>query len=133
MIAFLGFSIYRAQTRDGKQCKTVFQTENKRFTLAKARMKERLHRCMHREIKEQVESINSFLVGHYNYYGLAGNIRKMQDLWHYTLRQWRRCLSQRSQKGSTSWEKIEEHRKRHPIVTPRIQIQYRDMLSYVRL
>jgi RNA-directed DNA polymerase len=130
---FLGFTIFRALTRNGKGWKTVSQTESKRLTRAKAAMKEKLTRMMHWDVELQAERVNSILMGHFNYYGMAGNGRKISDFWHQTVRHWRRVLSRRSQRSPVNWDAMEEILKRHKICRPRIHIEYGDLQSYVRL
>lgn len=132
-VSFLGFTIYRKKTRSGKGVTTVYQTEAKRFRRAKAAMKEKLIRMMHVEVESQAKAINTSLIGHFNYYGMAGNMQSLENLWHFTKRQWRRCLSRRSQKGAMSWDKMNELFEKHPLVTPRIRIPYGALGSYVRL
>ena len=132
-MTFLGFSIFRSRTRDGRGTKVVFKTEGKRFTRAKLKLKERLHKIMHLSIAAQAASINSFLVGHYNYYGVAGNLRRMHNLWHYSRRMWRRSLSQRSQKGRVNWDQMVKHLNQHPLKTAKIKIPYVKLPSLVRL
>ena len=69
--------------------KVVFQTESKRFTKAKAAMKATLWKIMHWDLERQAERINSILSGHFNYYGLAGNIRRLQNFRWEVVRYWR--------------------------------------------
>jgi group II intron reverse transcriptase/maturase len=133
-ITFLGFNIFRTSNRKSGGYKTVFQTEGRRFTRAKAAMKERLFRIMHWDVEKQAEMINSMLVGHFNYYGLAGNTKKLETFRHYTVHYWRRCLSRRSQKGLVDWEKMAEIvLKKYPLARTRIKIKYQELDSYVRL
>lgn len=132
-MTFLGFNIYRGKTRDGKRSKTVFRTEGKRFTRSKAKIKAKMHKLMHKPIEVQAQGINAFLNGHYNYYGIAGNIDKIQELWHFARHYWRRCLSQRSQKGHVNWDAMVATLHEHPLIPPRIKIPYATLPSYVRL
>lgn len=39
---------------------------------------------MHRDLGSQADAINSFLCGHFNYYGLPGNRQRLQAL-HYLI------------------------------------------------
>lgn len=78
-ITFLGFNILRTITRKKTGWKIVFQTEGKRYTRAKAAMKDKLSRMMHWELEKQAERINAILSGHYNYYGLAGNNARLHN------------------------------------------------------
>jgi group II intron reverse transcriptase/maturase len=132
-ISFLGFNILRVPNRNGTGTKTVFQTEGKRFTRAKAKIKEKMFRMMHADVEIQAKLINSMLIGHFNYYGIAGNLKHIQNFWDFTTRYWRRCLSRRSQNGTISWVKMEELLKKHPLIRPRIRIPYQVMNQYVRL
>lgn len=132
-ITFLGFNIYRAINRKRTGWKVVFQTEGKRFTRAKAAMKETLWRIMHWEVEKQAERINAILSGHFNYYGLAGNGTRLQCFHLETTRYWRRCLSRRSQNGKMNWMRMREIAKQHRLRAPRICIPYSSLASYVRL
>ena len=132
-MTFLGFKIFRAANRNGTGWKTVFQTEGKRLSRAKAAMKEKLHRMMHWKVEDQAERINSLLVGHFSYYGIAGNMRKIAAFRHYTVHYWRRCLSSRSQNGAVNWEKMEEILHNSSLCPAQIRISYPKLGSYVRL
>jgi RNA-directed DNA polymerase len=132
-LTFLGFNIFRAVNRKGTAWKIVFQTEGKRFTRAKAAMKEKLFRMMHVEVGKQADVINAMLSGHFNYYGLAGNSKKLQSFWFYTVRYWRHCLSKRSQKGRVNWERLNAILTEYPLLHPRIKISYQELSAYVRL
>ena len=132
-IAFLGFNIFKARNRKKTGYKTVFQTEGKRFTRAKAAMKEKLHRIMHWQLKDQAKMINSILRGHYNYYGLAGNLDKLQSFCWETTRYWRHCLSKRSQRGKMNWDQIRAVLEQYPLQQPRLKMPYPKIALYARL
>jgi len=132
-MTFLGFNIFRALNRSGTGWKTVFQTEGKRLSRAKAAMKEKLHRMMHWEVEKQAEKINSLLMGHFSYYGIAGNMRKISAFRHFTVHYWRRCLSNRSQNGAVNWKRMEEILEKSSLCPARIRISYPALASYVRL
>jgi group II intron reverse transcriptase/maturase len=130
---FLGFTIYRSKNRSQTASKTVFQTEGKRFNRARAAMKEKIHRMRHRPIPEQVKVINAILRGHFNYYGIAGNARRLERFWDMTRREWKSSLSKRSQNGGVTWERFLVILKQHPIETPKLKISYTQLAAYVRL
>jgi len=132
-LAFLGFTIYRTQSVGQTVIKTVFQTEGKRYSRAKAALKARLQRMRHKPVEEQALAINQILRGHFNYYGLAGNGRKLQDFWDFVWQEWKHSLSTRSQKGRLTWEAFKALLDKHPLVRPRIRIPYSQLASYVRL
>jgi len=132
-LAFLGFTIYRARSLSQSVRKTVFQTESRRFSRAKAGMKDLLRRMKHRPVEEQADAINRILRGHFNYYGLAGNARKLQSFWNFTQREWKHTLSKRSQKGRLTWEALQSLLEKHQLVPPRIRISYPQLAAYSRL
>jgi group II intron reverse transcriptase/maturase len=132
-LTFPGFTIYRTRSVGQTAIKTVFQTEGKRYSRAKAALKARLRRMKHEPVEEQVLAINQILRGHFNYYGIAGNARKLQAFWNFTWREWKHSLSRRSQKGRLTWEAFKALLDKHPLVRPRIRIPYSRMASYVRL
>jgi hypothetical protein len=96
-------------------------------------MKEQLTRMMHWDVARQAQRINAILRGHFAYYGMAGNSRRMQTFYWEVKRQWRRCLSQRSQKGAVNWEQMRDLLNKHRLVMPMIRIRYQDLAGYVRL
>ena len=132
-MAFLGFEVFRASNRMGTGWKTVFQTEGKRLSRVKAAMKEKLHRMMHWEVERQAERINSLLVGHFSYYGIAGNASKIAAFRYLALCYWRHCLSKRSQKGLVNWEEMEKVIANASLCPARTRIGYPMLKSYVRL
>lgn len=132
-LTFLGFMIYRAGSVGKTVIKTVFQTEGKRFSRAKAGMKERIQRMQHQPVEIQARAVNQILRGHFNYYGLAGNAQKLQAFWNFTCREWQHSLSKRSQTGRLTWEAFKALLDKHPLVRPRIRISYSQLASYVRL
>lgn len=132
-MTFLGFTTYRAKNRSGTAAKTVFEAESKRLGRAKSAIKEKLKRIRHRPVEEQAGAINATLRGHINYYGIAGNGKKIVKFWHSVRNEWRHWLSKRSQKGRVTWEKFLELEKKHPLVAPKIRISYSQLASYSRL
>jgi group II intron reverse transcriptase/maturase len=131
-VDFLGFSIFRAKPRSGKGSKIVFQTQTSRFSRAKLKIKKRIKKNRHLPIVEQVNSINSVLRGHYNYYGFAGNMKRIQYFHFIAMRYFRLSLSRRSQKGYMSWERFKtEVLNVHKIEPPRIKVKYGDLNNLV--
>lgn len=129
-VTFLGMSIRCEKTRNGRGWKIVFNTDRKRLTRAKVKMKESLRKCMHWSLASQVSYINSKLRGHYNYYGLPGNSKKLGRLYYETIRFWKRCLSKRSQRNPDNWDWFNEKvLKEWPLVPPRLKWRYDNFSS----
>jgi RNA-directed DNA polymerase len=130
---FLGFAIFRARTKSGTSWRATFQTEGKRFTRARAAMKDKLFRMMHWDVELQARRINQILAGHFNYYGIAGNTRRIKAFWHLTVLYWKKCLSRRGQRGATNWADVNQLMTKYKLRHPQLRISYREMSSYVRL
>jgi RNA-directed DNA polymerase len=77
--------------------------------------------------------MNSVLLGHFNYYGIVGNGKKIVGFWREVRRDWKHSLSKRSHKGRITWEKLQEIFQEHPMVKPRIKIDCSQLQKFVRL
>ena len=132
-MTFLGFTIYRAKNRSGRATKTVFETESRRLGRSKTEIQEKLKRIRHWPIEKQAEAINASLRGHINYYGIAGNGKRIVQYWNFVRREWKHWLSTRSQKGRLNWAEFLEIEKKHPLAAPKIRISYSQLAPLVRL
>jgi RNA-directed DNA polymerase len=129
-LTFLGFSIFKEVTRKKTGYKLVFKTDSKRFARAKASMKDKLWKVMHYDPKDQAKLINSILTGHYNYYGMAGNSKRLKSFFNETVLYWRRCLSRRSQRGKLDWQEVHRILTKYPLRQPFIRISYPRLNEY---
>ena len=118
---FLGFRVVTGKSRKGKYM-PKFKTSTKKLKTKRAKVKEWIKENMHTPIAQLVEKLNRKLRGHYNYYGVSGNIKKLQDFYEYVKWQLKRALSRRSQKDKTTWEKLGKLLQRFPLVRPSIRV-----------
>ena len=88
---------------------------------------------MHWDLKIQAKRLNAILRGHFNYYGLAGNIHKIRNFQYEAIRYWRYCLSKRSQKGGINWIDFQKVLNQYPLISPQLKIPYSKLALYVRL
>ena len=116
---FLGFTHYWTKSRNGN------------WVIKRKTARKRLHRALrrawrwcrnhrHESLKEQYRMICLKLQGHYQYYGIRGNIRMMKKLYWYVVNSWWYWLSRRSHKGKITWEKFELFQLIYPLPAPRI-------------
>ena len=134
VIKFLGLTMGISNKRAGGPGTRIwYRTDNRRFTRAKARMKETLRRIMHWSEEDQAERINAIVRGHSNYYGLPGNSSRIRTFRDETIRYWRRCLSRRSQKGHLTWKGINQLLERHPVTKANLKLTYADLPAFTRL
>lgn len=114
---FLGFTAISGKSRKGKFM-VKFQTSEKKLKVKKKEIKEWLHYHMHKPVKETVEKLNAKLQGHYNYYGISHNSRKMRGYYKYVIRELFKVWRKRSQRKRMNWEKFNKIISYYPIKKP---------------
>jgi len=129
---FLGFTFFNRLSRRGTY-QLGFKTERSRFRRSCMKLKLRMKEKRHKPLQEQILSINTFLVGTYRYYGLSGNQKSLKRLYYYTIVQWRKVLSTRSQRGNVNWSKYRNILSLYPIRRPRTYLNYRQLDELVLL
>lgn len=78
-------------------------TARKRFRRKLREIKEELRQRMHDSLSSVGTWLRSVLVGHRNYYGVPGNMPRVQRFHSAALRLWLRVIRRRSQKGAAAW------------------------------
>lgn len=115
---FLGFSHYWARSRRGRwvvKQKTASSRIQRSLNAIKAYC--RTHR--HQALAVQQKALSSKLLGHYAYFGRAGNYAALLRLYDQTRTTWVKWLGRRSQKARMSWVKAEQILNRFPLPRPR--------------
>jgi group II intron reverse transcriptase/maturase len=116
---FLGFTFITSKSRNGKYM-VVKITSQKKLKVKRQKVKKWIKENMHMPVKELIKRLNLKLKGHYNYYGLSHNMKRMQNFYEYTKRQLKLRLSRRSQKGKITWAKFEKILEYNPLLQPYI-------------
>jgi len=94
---FLGFTFSNSQTRDGKYRPNI-TTSMKKLKQKFKSVKDWLHENMHKPIYEVGKKIKPKLIGHYAYYGINGNYKRLVKFYKYIKYEWFRVLRKRGQK-----------------------------------
>jgi RNA-directed DNA polymerase len=121
-VDFLGFTFYWGQGRRGTwmmRCKT----RQVRLRRAIQAVGEWCRRHRHRPLKEQHAALKRRLVGHFNYFGVNGNLRSLVCLVEQTKRHWFKWLRRRGQRRPLSWERFGPLLQRYPLPKPRITVR----------
>ena len=120
---FLGFTLYWRKTRRGHWTLGMKTRKAKvRKFLNELRQWCRSHR--HHPVRDQHASLSRRLRGHFNYFGVNGNARSMQQVRHQTERIWLQWLRRRSQRGNRlTWQRFSAYLRAHPLPHPRICVQ----------
>lgn len=120
---FLGFTHVWGTTRQGKA--TVRQvTAKDRLARAFKALNEQCREMRHWLLRDQHQRLCLMLRGHYAYYGIGGNARRLGYLRYHAERCWRKWLSRRSRTGTLSWPQFARVLRELPLPAPRIAHPY---------
>ncbi|WP_232293572.1 group II intron reverse transcriptase/maturase [Stigmatella aurantiaca] len=121
---FLGFTHVWGKSQRGKN--VVYQvTAKSRYARAVKAVWEWCKRNRHRPLAEQHRRLSRAMLGHYAYYGITGNTRRVRWYAHRVQRAWYRWLSTRSRGGGgLRWRRYEQLLGRYPLPTPRVVHRY---------
>lgn len=131
-IYFLGFTHFCTVSRNGKFM-VGRKTEKSRLKRSIKKITAKMKENQHWSIKEQIDKINEILRGHYNYYGMGGNLKSLQKVYRIVERYWWKLLCGRSWRGYIRWNKFVEILKDFPILRPKIHIPLGKMKQYAML
>lgn len=126
---FLGFTHSCGRTRDGKFIVNR-RSMRKRIRAKLKELKEELRRRLHDSIPEVGRWLRVVLLGHYRYYGIPGNSKKIEAFQYQVSRLWYRTLLRRSQRHRLNWERMNRFISRW-LPRPRIYHPYSGLGQYV--
>jgi RNA-directed DNA polymerase len=119
---FLGFTTYWANSRNKKIClrfKTSKQNLARKLKQANKWLKENRNLI---PLPKIWKGINRKLIGHYNYFGINGNINSLTKYYLKIVRMIYKWTNRRSQKKSMNWQKFINYLEWHPLPTPSIKV-----------
>ncbi len=120
---FLGFVHHWDKTRSGRA--TVWQrTAKDRLARTLKAINQRCRLMRHWPLAEQHRRLYRMLEGHFAYFGISGNYRRLLSVVLFTRRIWRKWLSRRSWESYVSWEQFLQLVQRYPLPPPRIVHRY---------
>jgi len=120
---FLGFTHVWGRSRRGKSMVRQV-TAKSRFARSVAAVSEWCRKNRHRPIREQHRHLSAMLRGHYAYYGIGGNSRRLCWYADKAVRIWQKWLSRRDRQSVVRWARLSEILKRHPLPPVRIVHPY---------
>jgi hypothetical protein len=126
---FLGFTHYCTRNRNGG-VKVGRNTEKTRLRRSLAHLQDTMRKIRHDPVDVPVQVLNELLQGHYAYYGMAGNMRALIQVYQATESYWHRMLSSRSQKSYVTWTEFQALKQRFPLMRPQMFISYQDWQRY---
>jgi len=127
---FLGFKHVCGKTKKGKFIVKRL-TRHKKLKAKLAELKEELRVRLHASVLEVGEWLRVVLLGHYRYFGLAGNSRRLNAFRYHLSVLWYRSLKRRSQRNRLTWERMDRLIAKW-LPKARIYHRYPDLSLYVR-
>jgi RNA-directed DNA polymerase len=117
---FLGFTHYCDTSRKGKFM--VNRTTNRKKFRQKCKDMTVWLKAIRNKApaKDWWPILAAKLRGHYQYYGISGNMPALMRYYFAVLRLTRKWLNRRSQRGKISWRRFMEYLKHYPLPAPRI-------------
>jgi hypothetical protein len=120
---FLGFTHAWGKSRKGKD--VVRQTTAKsRFARSLVAVKSWCRANRHQPTHEQRAWLSAALNGHYAYYGITGNIRRLQEYRYQVVRIWHKWLARRTRGRPFLWDHFNAFLARHPLPAASIIHRY---------
>jgi hypothetical protein len=119
--SFLGFTFCCGKAKFSDEFCLWMRTDRKKFSekLKKLRMWLKDNRTI--RIDMLMKRVNKSLIGHYNYYGVPTNIKRLREFKYEVVVAIFRILNHRSQRGSFTWDEFNKRvLDRYPLAEPRI-------------
>lgn len=122
---FLGFTHYMGKSRKGNSI-LKRKTSSKKLSASLKRMDEWIKVNRHGRISELIVKLNQKLRGHYGYYGITFNSRRVNSYYEQTKRTLHKWLNRRGGKRTVwNWEQFSKLAKEWvPLLEPKIYHSY---------
>jgi group II intron reverse transcriptase/maturase len=122
---FLGFTLYWRRSRKGWWVPGL-KTRKARLQKTIKALGDWCRRHRHWPLKEQHAALSLRLRGHYQYFGVSGNVPSLVQLRWEAGRRWHKWLRRRSQRSRMTWERFNQLLKVYPLPAPRICVRFWD-------
>lgn len=120
---FLGFTILWKRSSQGRGgWHMVTQTRVSRLRRAKRSIHGWCRRHRHLPVEEQHTALVRRIRGHFNYFGVRGNERRMHLLNRAAERSWHKWLNRRSQRSTMTWERFKELLRDYRLPAPKTAV-----------
>ena len=119
---FLGFTFYWGRSRKG-YWRMGCKTRRASLRRAKQAIYDWCRRHRHQPVEAQHAALGRRLRGHFNYFGVNGNVQSLLRLVEATKRAWYKWLCRRSQRKRLTWERFTDLLRQRPLPRPRITVR----------
>jgi group II intron reverse transcriptase/maturase len=118
---FLGFTIVSGKSRNGTYV-PKYHTSKKKLKAKRSKAKSWIRKSMHIPVGSLIEKLNVKLLGHYNYYGVSHNLRRMTGFFEYVRKELYKALKRRSNDSKMNWDRFEKITEYKPLLKPKITV-----------
>jgi RNA-directed DNA polymerase len=119
---FLGFTHYWRRARSGRWMPWV-RTRTARLRRFIATVADWCRSHRHEPVKEQHAALTRRIAGHFNYFGVNGNVSCLQHVLRTCTVVWHKWLNRRSQRASKTWDEFNDLLQRHPLPRASVRVQ----------
>jgi RNA-directed DNA polymerase len=119
---FLGFTHYWCRSRSGRWVPRVKtrRARRRRFIIAVA---EWCRRHRHDEVREQHAALTRRIAGHFNYFGVNGNVPALRSVARTCGAVWHKWLNRRSQRARLNWTRFGALLRDFPLPKAQVHVQ----------
>jgi RNA-directed DNA polymerase len=121
---FLGFTHISARRRGRGKFILLRHTSKKKRQAKLTALREEIRQAKHKPPAEQYRWLCAVLRGHYNYYGVPGNMDAMSSFRHQIREHWHRTLQRRSQRARWTVPQRNRFDERFRLPQPKITHPY---------
>jgi hypothetical protein len=118
---FLGFTVYWRWNHQGFWALGL-KTRKARQRRAVMSIDDWCRRHRHEPLKAQHAMLSLKLNGHFNYFAVGGNSRRISGLVRRTRLSWRKWLRRRSQRTRLTWERFDAMLRAFPLPEPKVRV-----------
>jgi RNA-directed DNA polymerase len=118
----LGFTVYWRRTRKGTWMPSL-KTRTARLRRTTTAVADWCRSHRHKPVKEQHAALTRRINGHFNYFGVNGNLRSLGLLVHQVERAWRKWLSRRGQRQPLGWKRFKDLLRLNPLPRPKVCVR----------
>ncbi len=119
---FLGFTHHWAKSRSGKWV-LKRRTAKTRFSRALKRTNEWCRDNRHLAVRDQWQALTRKVRGHFNYFGITGNLAGLERFVNLVRRVWQKWLGRRCSKAHMDWERMNRLIQHYPLPKPKISFR----------
>jgi hypothetical protein len=117
--SFLGFQYHWERSRNGKS-KIQRRTDPKKLQKSIANFSEWIQTARHTRLPRLMQILRAKAQGYWNYYGVSGNFKQLNNYWRQSVRLLHKWLNRRSHKPGFTWKKLYATLERFRIPPPHI-------------